>query len=317
MKQLLLAGLAAGLLLAGCRKADVVTCDLPLAPASSSGLAGFSQRNSVPVQTFSLALGQAQTITTSGGARLTFPANSYRLPSGAAATGTAQVAVREIYSVPDMVLANMPTNLHARGGMLVSGGEFYIRTTQSGMRLQLQPAATVALQSPVPAGQDTTRQLVFNRPFSTPADTANWQFTNAAPVKLLPPASYLAALPLDSLSWWNIDQFWHAYSQSPSVSITVETPLATETRVYLRPVGFNGLLSLVKLTTATTSTNATRTTWQGTMPAGAPMIAVVVQGTGTQLYYGTERFTTQASQVIKPTVTAMSEADIVRLIRQL
>lgn len=312
MKQLLLAGLAAGLLLAGCRKADVITCDLPLAPASSSSLTGFSQRNSVPVQTFSLALDQAQTLTTSGGARLTFPANSYRLPSGALATGTAQVAVREIYSVPDMVLANMPTTLFSRGQMLVSGGEFYIRTTQNGVRLQLQPAATVALQSPVPANQDSTQQRVFNRPFTAPADTAGWQFTNAAPVRLVPPASYLAALPLDSLSWWNIDQFWHAYTQNPIVSVTVETPLATETRVYLRPVGFNGLARMVK--SNATSTSAT---WQGNMPAGAPMIAVVVQGTGTQLSYGTERFTTQAGQVIKPAVTAMSEADIVRLIRQL
>ncbi|RZK52010.1 MAG: hypothetical protein EOO59_14235 [Hymenobacter sp.] len=311
MKQLLITGLAGGLLLAGCREADEVACDLP-AVTTYSGLAGFSQRNSVPVQTFTLTLGQAQTLTTSGGARLTFPANSYRLPGGAVATGTAQVAVREIYSVPDMVLANVPTTLSARGQMLVSGGEFYIRTTQNGVRLQLPPTATVALQSPVPAGQDTTRQLVFNRPFTSPADTLGWRYTNAAPVQLLPPASYLAALPLDSLSWWNIDQFWHAYAQNPNIPVTVETPLATETRVYLRPVGFNGLARLYNLSTASTSA-----TWQSNMPAGAPMIAVVVQGTGTQLYYGAERFTTQAGQVIRPTVTAMSEADIVRLIRQL
>jgi hypothetical protein len=307
MTRLLLLLSAAGLLAAaGCRKDDVVDC------APASGLADFTRRNSVAPQAFTLQVGSAQTITTAGGARLTFPAAGFLLPTGAVATGTAQVRIREIYSVPDMVLANMPTDIVRRGSPLVSGGEFNIQVWQNNTRLRLAPSQTVTIESPVPAAQDTTRQYVWKQPASVMAsDTAGWQFASAQRVQSLP-GLYRALLPLDSIGWWNIDQFWHIYSYNNTAQVTVKTPATAfgETHVYMRPVGFNGLARLWP-------SNAPTTDWQRNLPVGADMVAVVLQSINGKLYYGTQRVTISNRLVISPMLAAVSEAEAVRLIRQL
>jgi hypothetical protein len=299
---------AAGLLLvAGCRKDDLVDC----APATAP-LVDFSRRHSVPVQTFRLALGTTQTITTARGTTFTFPANSLLLPTGGVATDTARVRIREIYTVPDMILADMPTDVVRRGNMLVSGGEFSIQVWQKTSRLRLAPGQTVAVQTPIPADQDTTPQLVWQQPAAVMAsDSAGWQQAATTAVQTLP-GLYRAALPLDSIGWWNIDQFWHVYSNVNSALVTVKTPVSAvgATRVYLRPVGYNGLLKLWP-------TTQPGTTWQKDAPLGAEMIAVVIQSVGGQLYYGTQRLTISNGVTISPVVSAVSEAEAVRLIRQL
>jgi hypothetical protein len=310
-RYLILLGAAGLLFTAGCRKDDIVDC----APSVSNlSLADFARRNAAPAQVFPLVLGPTiapQVITTSGGAKLDFPATSFLLPNGTPATGTAQVRIREIYTVPDMVLANMPTTIQSRGNMLVSGGEFNIQVWQNSTRLRLAPSQTVALQSPIPAAQDTTRQYVWQQEAttSTGTDSTGWQLVSAPQVQTLP-GFYRATLPLDSIGWWNIDQFWHAYSTASRALITVKTTATAvgETRVYLRPVGFNGLASLWP---------SAPTDWRQTMPAGADMVAVVLQSINGQLYYGTQRVTISNGLVITPVVSAVSEAEAVRLIRQL
>ena len=304
----LLLSAAALLLAAGCRKDDLVNC----APTGTTTLADFSRHNSVATQPFALTLGASQTIVTMGGASLTFPANAFLLPTGGVATGVAQVRVREIYTVPDMVLADIPTNVVRRGDMLVSGGEFNIQVWQNSTRLRLAPGQTVAVQSPIPANQDTTPQLVWQQPTNVmTSDSAGWQLVAAPAVQTLP-SLYRSALPLDSIGWWNIDQFWHAYANAglAQVTITTTATAAGATRVYLRPVGYNGLLKLWPTTLAGTN-------WQKSAPAGADMIAVVLQSINGQLYYGTQRITISNGLTINPTVSAVSEAEAVRLIRQL
>ena len=302
---------AAGLLLmAGCRKDDLVEC--PPAPARNSSLADFARRNSAAPQLFTITLKQLQTVTTAGGATLTFPARGFLLPNGDTARGTAQVRVRELYSVPDMILANMPTDIVRQREMLVSGGEFNIQVWQNATRLRLSPSLEVAMQSPTPAAQDTTRQYVWNQPANVLAsDTAGWQLASARRVQSLP-GLYRALLPLDSIGWWNIDQFWHKYDNTPMAQITIKTPASAvgETHVYLRPVGFNGLAGL-------SPANATYAEWKRNLPAGADMVAIVLQSLDGQLYFGTQALTIRNSLVISPVLTAVSEAEAVRLIRQL
>jgi hypothetical protein len=299
-------GVAGLLAAAGCRKDDVVDC----APAAS--LADFTRRNSVATQTFTLPMGSAQTITTAGGARLTFPAAGFLLPTGAVATGTAQVRIREIYTVPEMVLANVPTDMVRRGSTLISGGEFNIQVWQNNTRLRLAPQQTVSMESAVPAAQDTTRQYVWQQPASVMAsDSAGWQFASTQRVQSLP-GLYRALLPLDSIGWWNLDQFWHAYYSAATAQVTIKTTATApgETHVYLRPVGFNGLARLWP-------SNGANTEWQKGMPAGADMVAVVLQSSNGQLHYGTQRVTISNGLVISPVLAPVSEADAVRLIRQL
>lgn len=102
------------------------------------------------------------------------------------------------------------------------------------------------------------------------------------------------------------------YSTASVASVVVATPAnpLTETRVYLRPVGFNGLARLAP-------TDGTGTRWTRTMPVGASMLAVVLQSVGGQLYYGTQQVIIQTNLVVTPPLTAVSEAEALRLIRLL
>jgi hypothetical protein len=325
MSRLLLWVGAAGLLLAGCRKDDLIDCTPtpvvtpPNPPTSNLSLADFTRRNGAPVQYFRFAPNITQTVTTRGGARITLPARYFYLPNGTMASDTCTLRVREIYSVPEMVLADMPTGTTPPQSLLISAGEFSIQAWQDSVRLRADSFlanALLGLASPRVAGQDTTGQLLWQLVTDfrqVPQNRVpNWQTQSSYPSVRTTTAFNRASIPLDSLSWWNIDKLWSAYAGASSVAITVEAPVAAvgETRVYVRPVGLNGLVRLA-------ASNGAGTQWQASMPQGGNMQTIVLQSINGQLYFGTQQFTVQSGVVIKPTLTAASEADAVRLIRQL
>ena len=315
----------AGLLLAACRKDDLIDCyptttsgPIPSSSISNLSLAEFSRRNGAPVQTFNVVLSaQAQTVTTTSGATITLPANGFLLPNGTAASGAAVLKLREIYTVPDMVLANMPTNQPGRpGDLLISGGEFNIQIYSNSQRLMLAPGSAVSVQSPIPANQDTTRQYVWRRPAaltSAPFDTTGWVRVGQQQWVQLLPGFYRATLAFDSLGWCNIDQYWQLYPNSTQMTLKVNTPANPyyDTRVYIRPLNFNGLGRLYPVNT----TNGTQ--WSIPMPLSSEVVVAVLQSRNGQLYYGTQRLVVQANSVVTPTLAPVSEAEAVQLIRQL
>jgi hypothetical protein len=323
---LLLLGLAGLLLAAGCRKDDFLDCPpatptSPPTPTSNLSLEEFIRRNGVVVQRFFLVLNKTQTITTRAGASITFPANRFLLPTGAVATDTAMVSVREIYSVPDMVLSNMPTQIAGSRRLLISGGEFRIQVWQNGVRLRLAAGTSrVVVVSPVPAGAASGQQLVWQQLANIIPDSAAWSRppsgdtvrTTTFPNGMNP--VYTMPVPLDSVSWWNIDQTWSIYQTASLGVVTVQTPPITapnigSTYVFLRAAGLNGLVRLYA--------GASPNRWPGQLPLGANMTVAVLQSINGQLYFGTQGITTQSGLVVTPTLTAVSEADAVRLIRQL
>ena len=332
MNRLLLLLSLAGLLLAtGCRKDDIVDCG-PV-PTPNLSLKDFTGRNGVPVQNFNLALTTAgtssQTLTTSKGAVIRFPTTGFLLPNGTAATGTAEVRVREIYTVPDMVLSNMPTSNGGSRRVLISGGEFSIQVWQNGTRLRLATGSgRVVVQSPVPTGANSGQQLLWQQPATRLAgDSAGWVPPTppvTPPGTPVPhdtiyttgnPPIYQTPIPLDSTSWWSINQLWSLYQTAPLGTVTVQAPAIPagstgSTRVFLRVSGSNGLASLYPSNTVPIS-------WSGLLPIGANMVVIVLQSVNNQLYFGTQAITTQNNLVVTPTLTAVSEADAVRLIRQL
>lgn len=322
-------------LLAACRKDDdVVVCAPAIAPATFPDL-----RAAAPaVQTFTFALDQAQSLITKGGATLAFGPSAFILPNGNVATGQAQLRVREIYAVPDMVLANLPTTAASSRQVLISGGEFDIQVWQGSARLRLASISAtgvvqrLTLTSPKPtAGLDTTPMLLWQQAAAFPsvagtiADSSAWmlRMDSTSRVTTVIPATttpnqptvsyYRAGLPLDSLSLWNIDQFWHTYSTNSAGQIGVTVPVSstpTGTRVYFRPVGYNGLAKGF-------ASPASATTWNGYLPYGVEVVAIVLQERDGLLYYGTQRLTTAAGMVVTPALTALSAAEIVQRIRQL
>ena len=314
-------------LLTACRKDDVIVCE-PAATATFADLKAAAPT----VQTFPFDLARAQSFRTSRGATVAFSASAYTLPNGNVATGQAQLRLREIYTVPDMILANMPTTAAFSRQVLISGGEFNIQVWQGSVRLRLAPVSATGvgqrliLTSPVPtAGLDTTQMLLWQQPAPnssvvTIRDSSGWLLAvnpngpaAAGPIRVPSTAGYYtAALPLDSISNWNIDQLWHAYRTKPSGIIRVEVPgiTAAVTRVFLQPVGFNGLARAYL-------EHSSPTRWYCRLPFGAEVVAVVLQERAGQLYYGTQRLTTAATTVATPTLEALSAAEIVRRIRLL
>jgi hypothetical protein len=318
-------------LLAACRKDDIIICDLPITTPSTFA----DLRAAAPaVQKFTFNLAQAQSFRTRDGATAAFGANAFILPNGNVATGQAELRLREIYSVPDMILADMPTTAQSRD-LLISGGEFNIQVWQGSTRLRMAARSVVtstpvlfSLTSPVPAtGLDNTQMALWVRSASSSTgnlqDSTNWRlFTTPNPASPIgvdltyinaTAGYYPVSFPLDSISNWNIDQFWRAYQNTASGPIGIEAPnssTATTTRVYFRPVGYNGLARCYL-----SASSLTR--WSSLMPYGADVIAVVLQERNGQLYYGTQRLTTQAGAVVTPTLQALSAADIIQRIRQL
>ena len=317
-----LLGLAVLLAATGCRKDDSIACapttvptppqPTPPSPATSNlSVAEFTRRNSLPPHYYHIALNQIQTIPTQGGGTLTFPANYFASSSGAPASDSASVRLRELYRVSDMVLADMPTNTAGNSQLLISSGQFNIQVHQAATRLvAINGAATLpVLLSPKPNGQDSTQQQqLWQRPV-VPGTVPGWQAPTA--VQALA-RFYQATIPPDSVGWLGIAHLWPAYAAGSLTTLVVATPAtaAGETRVYVRPVGATALLRL-------TATGRDETHWQATLPLGASMQVIVLQSIAGQLYFGTQQFTVQSAGSLTPALTAVSEAEAVRLIQQL
>jgi len=317
MKRFFLLLLGAGLVLA-CRKEDIVLLQVP------QPLEELRLRHSPGEQRFVFRLDQAQTVVTARGARLSLPPNAFRLPNGTQPTGLAELRVVEIYDVADMLLADMPTLTDA-GDLLISGGEFRIQTWQGENRLRMQTGVglqtnTLTLESPMPAQRDTSARMTLWTRFlpSTasidsmrPGRWVGWTPMQAPPVQSVN-GFYRSAIPLDSLGWWNLD---YGPASASSVSITVATEAADQTKVYLRPVGMNGLARL-------SPTNSAGTRWVSRpIPVGMAMKAVVLQSRDGKLYLGIQDQVAPANQPagqpIFPRMEELSEAEIVRRIRSL
>ncbi|MDQ2769187.1 MAG: hypothetical protein M3Y54_01640 [Bacteroidota bacterium] len=334
MKQYTLLCLGVALLAACSKGDDIINCGPSPNPDLSTGTLAEVRKASPALQTFTFDLGQPQSLRTLRGATVSFGAGVFLLPNGTVATGQAQLRLREIYDVPDMLLADLPTLTYVgfnNRRVLLSGGEFNLQVWQGSIRLRLagnvagssQPPRLV-LSSPLPtANPDTARMLLWNQPGVGPAlrDSAGWQLVygpaagpTSAPIPVPATAGYYAAaLPLDSIGYWNIDRIWPAYQSMPSGIINVEVAnatTATGTRVYFRPVGLNGLARSVPAYPSPTR-------WYSTLPSGVDVVAVVIQERAGHLYFGTQRVTTAAGLVVTPTLEALSVAEIVRRIRLL
>ena len=345
-KLLLLLGVAGLLLTAGCRKEDEVVC----APPAGNPLADFFRRNQPAEQVFALPdVSQTQTIRTAKGAKLIIRGGTLALlGTNTAATGAAVLRLREMYDVPDMLLADLPTQTN--GGQfgsreLESGGEFQIQVWQGRQRLVSlgTPGSwqRMSMSSPYPRRRRTQpASFSYDTWFSQPlkpfnanlaADTSQtspgWTFgqgfvldTVVAPGQPQP-MGYLSQFVLDSLSLHNIDWFVNLNGSSPRGDLQIIIPTADggpvasaqNTRVYLVPYTGNTMLRLYYGT-------PTPLTWGYLgLPGGLAYAAVVLQCPAAgQLRFAVQFFTLAAgSNTLTVQPMPMSEADILAQIRAL
>lgn len=318
------------LVLAACRKDDIVICDPGVASAFAEVTAA-----APPTQTFTFDLGQPHTLRTSRGTIVRFAANAFVLPDGSPATGTAKLRVRELHTVGEIFLAGLHTNLPSyRNQLLVSAGEFNLQAWQGTVRLRWRPVGVAtaipgpSLSSPVPrAGVDTVAAMfLWNLPVaasgvgapSPAADSSGWrpvrQGTQSTWNPLLQSGGYYTALlPLDSISWINFDQYWQPTSSAVWSSANVQVPGgATETRVYVQPLGYTSLSR-----TFPVANSVAAPLWTARFPNGTPVQVIVLQARDGKLYFGTERYTWQAGLLMTPPLQELTAAEIVQRVRQL
>lgn len=302
-------------LLACTREADEINCATPARDSADwQALQLFFQTHGVPTQHFSVPATRDTTILTAAGSRVQVPGQAFRRPDGTVATiGRITLEFREIYKPADMVLSAKPTVSNKK--LLLSGGEFYLKATQSQQRLRLTPTARITMRTPLPnwGGYGTT---LF---YGTGSDST---FTWVAPAPNDPstvtrdsiaqqPPFYTIILNNDSLGWVNCDRFAN-FGTTTTAQVVVEGPSVApdNTVVYIVFPQLNAVIPCRQF-------QRPNQFFAGSLLTAFTVNVVVIRHIEGQFYYGRQDGTLQAGQRFAPPLKAVSEAELVAEIKKL
>jgi hypothetical protein len=191
-----------------CKKSTEEVVPTPTPVDDAAALADFFERNVVPSQTFIVDNAAGGTVTTTSGAKITFPPQVWtKRPRGAniAAVGPVTVEWKECVSKTDFVLSNKGTI--SNDLPLESGGTWMLKATQGTEVLDLSPTLRVAVN----LKRDslvTGPMLLFN---ANPAGNKNggainWGQERATITPLTTPFNNYFC-NIDSVGWGNADRF--------------------------------------------------------------------------------------------------------------
>lgn len=125
------------------------TAAVPLAPSKDALLlADLFKKDAPKTQFFTVQSRENSTIKTQNGNSYIIPAGAFRRKDGSLPTGLVTVAIREVRTPKDFVLADRPTA--TAGDYLVSYGEYFVSATEAGADLTLASPITVKV---VPVGE--------------------------------------------------------------------------------------------------------------------------------------------------------------------
>ncbi|MDP4149609.1 MAG: hypothetical protein Q8927_20555 [Bacteroidota bacterium] len=110
-------------------------------------MTAFMQAHGPRFESFTIDAGAGAVITSSKGIKYTIPGGAFVTQAGVSVTGSVTIAVKEINSAGDMLLADRPT-LTGDGRMLVSYGEIFVTAAQNNQNLQLKKDSSVKVQIP-------------------------------------------------------------------------------------------------------------------------------------------------------------------------
>jgi hypothetical protein len=207
-----------------------------------TSLEDFYKTNRAAVQTSTVNNATGGVTTTVSGVKIHFPANGFVTESGSPVTGNADVSVKEILTIKDMILNNMPTT---SGGLpLESGGEFNIKVSQNSQPLKLAAGKFLKIEIPKTPGILANTMQVFNGK-SNADGSVDWA-PNTNPGNFVVGDSTLFtsySLFCDSINWINCDKFIN----EPTVSFTVypaNAPSNDSTNCFVHLTGRNTLVKM-------------------------------------------------------------------------
>ena len=242
MKSTLVMMLALCMMVMGCQK-EVSFVRLDEAPGDI--WASMEARQPGP-QRFAINAAQFYNLLGKKGTRLMVPRNAFVTAAGRPVTGNVDIELKEIYEVWEMILNNKFTQVYDTP--IESGGQLFIRATQSGQELQLAPGVT--LQAAMPAADTLPDMQVFQ---GLQVDTFgqsffNWQLAaNPAQNNVVVNADSVGTqqylMQFGMLGWINCDRFLGLPLHTAHVKVSNALPNETVSVI----VYIDGMKSVMRL----------------------------------------------------------------------
>lgn len=197
-------------------------------------------------QRFQISATAPTTLRGQKGTKLMLPANAFVTAAGRPVTGNVDIELKEIYEVWEMVVNNKFTQVYDTP--IESGGQIFVRATQSGQELQLAPGVT--LQAALPATDTLPDMQVFTGMQVDTADRSffNWQLAaNPAANNVVVNTDSIGTqqylMQFGMLGWINCDRFLGMPLHEAKVNISNALPNETVNVI----VHFDGMKSVMRL----------------------------------------------------------------------
>jgi hypothetical protein len=123
------------------------------------------------VQIFEVLSSKDTILICDGGTKLHIKANSFFIPNTiSSATEKIQIAVKEFYTLEDMVFANL--NTISENKMLESGGMLFVDATVAGKSLELQKDKNIKIEMPIAQKPKKDMQVFYS---NAQSKGSNWE----------------------------------------------------------------------------------------------------------------------------------------------
>jgi hypothetical protein len=230
------------LMTAGCKKDNS-------SPDNYANTNAFFATNGVAMQHYTVDAVSGGTFTTPQGTVVTVAPNSFLTQTGGPVTGSVDISFKDIYKKSDMLMSFVPT-ITFYGAPIKSGGEFYIKASQSGSALILTGMKPILVAQPLNGKPVDSAMAPMVRVQDTIGQGQTgliWAINGIDTVRNSP-SGYVFSLytfqnPPDSGSWCNSDNssYFSAYTQG-TLTLTETDTAQYGTYVFLV---FSGLNSMV------------------------------------------------------------------------
>lgn len=272
-KSYLLVAAAAMLIFGACQKEN--TSEKENETTANYSLDDYYQENrDNALQTFVVDANSPIEIHGEQGTTVTIAANNFTDAYGNVITGNVEVKLIEIFSKPDMVMMDM-TTITVDGGILVSGGEFFLDVTLPGSDESLRPIEPMRVHVPAETEEPDMTLWVNNG--------NGWELAagpDRAPDGLMEPWDAGYAASIMSGGWFNFDYA----PPGPFCDVCIKVPAGTDPHTTDVFISIDGQMTMVHVPSSAFNGFDMYCT---AMPSGETVSIVVIQmdpATGMNMY---------------------------------
>jgi hypothetical protein len=291
-----------------CKK-DKLTENNPTHPVGDSYIntQDFLNQNAVKPQFFTFDNAVGGTFTSSKGSQIIITPNTFTA-GGSIVTGNVTLEFKDIYHKSDMILSQMPTTL-TNGGLLESGGMFYIKVMQGSQILSLLPGNAISINLPIDSNSVPVSSMAPYI-FSDTSGINGW--TQSYADSLYNNVYYYTYMlyNLYSGSWYNCDSPgpFAGFTQTLLTLHQTDTSSLYGTQVFLVFPGYNTMISLY-------SNNNDFICYSA--PVGLNCIMLAIRVKNSKLYYSKQDFIITQNSTVNFSMTQTTKTALINLLNTL